>query len=194
MNINNRPLFSAGGFVIYTMKKNVFTQAICFLFLYLLSCNNPVQQAAPVTDTAAVPATASVIKPPATAFELDEKLAAIDSMVFVFYKDPYTKDSLRYSRFYTQYSTTDSAALQVLISNSKDSFVKYEIPKPCRNEGKVWCYGKGKILQTMYFSERCPDCCHIYLIKDGFFYYMPLQPKLQQLLKQLKPKAKEIKG
>ncbi len=154
-----------------------------------VSCNSH-DTAATKSDTHVTDTQAPAAKVPVTTVEIDTRLQLIDSLIFVFYKDPYSKDSLRYSRFYTQYSSTDSSLVQALIDNTMLPFVKLEKVKPCRNEGKLWCYGGGKILQTIYFSTLAPACSHIYLIKDGFFYYSPLQESLLQVLKKLKPLSK----
>jgi len=124
--------------------------------------------------------------------ELDNRLLAADSLVFVFYKDPYGDDSLRYTRFYTQLSTTDTTDISLLLQNLKQPFTKFENVKMCRSEGKIWCYAKGKVFQTIPFSTRCNDCCFIYLIKDGYFFYIKLDTALSERLSILKPLSKSI--
>jgi hypothetical protein len=42
---------------------------------------------------------------------LDSRLANADSVVMLFYKDPHGTDSLRYTRYYTQYNSNDTALL-----------------------------------------------------------------------------------
>ena len=147
-----------------------------------LSCNAPVKQ--DQTSNSFLTAT--------NAIELDNRLLAADSMVVVFYKDPYGDDSLRYTRFYTQLSTTDTIDISLLLQNLNQPFAKFEQVKKCRSEGKIWCYAKGKIFQTISFSTRCDDCCYIYLIKDGFFFYMKLGTALSERLTILKPLSKNM--
>lgn len=124
--------------------------------------------------------------------ELDNRLVMADSLVFVFYKDPYGDDSLRYTRYFTQLSSTDTNDISLLKQNLKLPFTKFEKVKNCRSEGKIWCYEKGKIFQTVYFATRCDDCCFIYLIKDGFFFYMQLDTAFSERLSILKPLSKSI--
>lgn len=147
----------------------------------LLSCNEPARNKEPNSFQTAT-----------KGMELDTRLAAADSLVFVFYKDPYSSDSLRYTRFYAQYATTDSNDIKLLLQTLDVPFIKQEKVKKCRSEGKIWCYAKGKIFQTVYFSTRCDDCCFTYLIKDGYFFYMKLDDSLVNRLAVLKPRSKEI--
>jgi len=121
-----------------------------------------------------------------TAVELDARFLAADSLVVVFYKDPYGADSLRYTRYYTKLSTIDTNNVALLLQNLSKPFAKFEKVKNCRSEGKVWCYSKGRIFQTVSFSTRCTDCCFVYFIKDGYFFYTPLDTALSKKLAVLK--------
>jgi hypothetical protein len=148
--------------------------------LLLLSCNTPTAD----KETKPLPTNAAV-----TAFDLDARLTKTDSIILFFYDDPYGNDSLRYTRYYTQTSTTDTAIIKSLLFNLKSTVDKAEQLRHCRSEGKVFCYSQGKVFQTIYFSTRCADCCHLYLIKDGFFYYTPLSADFRQSLDVLKAHA-----
>lgn len=122
---------------------------------------------------------------------LDPRVSGTDSMVFVFYTDPYTKDSLRYTRYYTSYHSTDTNHLSVLMKALKDDTERFSKTKPCRNEGKIWCFRDGGVVQTIYFSTRQPGCHYIYFIKNGLFYYSSLPVSLETLLGSLKKLAVE---
>jgi len=121
-----------------------------------------------------------------TGVELDTRFLAADSLVVVFYKDPYGNDSLRYTRYYTKLSTIDTNNVALLLQNLSKPFAKFEKVKNCRSEGKVWCYSKGSIFQTVSFSTRCTDCCFVYFIKDGYFFYTPLDTALAERFSVLK--------
>lgn len=123
--------------------------------------------------------------------ELDNRFVTADSLVVVFYKDPYGKDSLRYTRFYTQYTTVDKNDIEIVLTNLKEPFTKTEKVRKCRSEGKIWCYRKGAIFQTLYFASFNNDCNFIYTIKDGYFFYEQLNDELALRLKVLKAFAKE---
>lgn len=124
--------------------------------------------------------------------QLDERLQHADSLVFVFYKDPHGKDSLRYTRYYTQYSTTDAALIRIVIENLKDSTQRFEKIKQCHSEGKIWCFAKSEIFQTIYFSAHNKECSFVYIIKNGQFYYSDISSGLSKKLAELKPKASEL--
>jgi hypothetical protein len=127
---------------------------------------------------------------PKTGFELDGRFSEMDSAVFVFYDDPFGSDSLRYTRFYKQHGTSADSLIGPLAQALKLPFAKFEKVKPCRAEGKVWLFAKGKIFQTVYFSRGHGACSFMYVIKDGFFYYMDIQQPMIDQLAIIKPLAK----
>jgi hypothetical protein len=128
---------------------------------------------------------------PATAFDLDERFEQADSIVVVFYKDPYGPDSLRYTRYYTQASLTDNASIEHLKKQLRERYAQEE-KRACRSEGKIWCFSKGKVFQTVYFSTKCNDCCYLYLIKDGNFYYSQTTTAFAEWLNKIKPTTQEV--
>lgn len=123
--------------------------------------------------------------------QIDARLKTVDSLVLVFYKDPFGPDSIRYTRYYTQVSANSDADLTILQQQLKQGSEKKEQRNSCRGEGKIWCYTKGKITQTLYFTTVGKDCEKLYLIKDGFFYYSPIDAELVQWLQRWKPLASE---
>ncbi len=138
-------------------------------------------------NSQAVPAIANIVN----GIELDKRFSSADSLVVVFYKDPFGNDSLRYTRYYNQHVTTDSTFVTELLYNLNQPFTKQEKIKPCRSEGKVWMYSQGKLFQTIYFAYNKSDCYFLYLIKDGFFYYMDVKKTLLDKLNAAKKLAKE---
>jgi hypothetical protein len=124
-------------------------------------------------------------------FNLDPRLHQTDSLVISFYKDPYGEDSIRYTRYYTQTSVTDQTGIKALKDQLNEIFIKKEHHDNCRGEGKIWCFSKGRIFQTVYFSTRCNECCFVYLIKDGNFYYSPLSGQFSAWLSGQKLLSKE---
>ena len=125
---------------------------------------------------------------------LDPRFNQADSLVVVFYKDPYGEDSLRYTRFYTQSAVTDTAGINILKAQLNSAIKKENQIRDCRNEGKIWCFSNGRVFQTIYFSTRCDDCCFVYLIRDGNFYYSSLFPRFSDWLAKIKPISKEPEG
>lgn len=128
---------------------------------------------------------------PQTGLALDNRFGSADSLVFVFFNDPFTPDSLQYTRYYKQYSTTVPADIQSVLAALNSTFTKEERPRPCRNEGKAWIFSKNKIFQTVYFGWSKNNCAFIYLIKDGFFYYTDIKTAFISTLTNSKAKATE---
>lgn len=160
------------------------------LMLLFTACNNGRDQ--PKKDVTTI--TTTVAQDPgegASILQLDERLNSADSLVFVFYKDPHGKDSLRYTRYYREYQSTDSATILGVINNLKDSTQRLEKIKNCHSEGKIWCFAKGNVFQTIYFSAQNKDCSFVYIIKNGQFYYSNISKELVTQLERLKPLAKE---
>jgi hypothetical protein len=162
------------------MKTVVIYIGIILITAFLFSCKD--------NDTTKQEQKGSVSS---TAIDLDERFKTADSLVVVFYKDPYGEDSLRYTRYYTQAFVTDTKAISVLQKELAQTFGKQEKRNSCRGEGKIWCFTKGKIFQTLYFSTRCDDCCYLYLIKDGNFYYSRISSSMISWLAGLKPLSAE---
>lgn len=124
--------------------------------------------------------------------KLDSRLASADSLVILFYKDPHGTDSLRYTRYYKQYNSTDSNLLADLKANLLASTVKLERIKNCRSEGKIWVFKQGQIFQTIFFSSKDAECSFLYIIKDGWFYYSAMPYGFAVQLKSLQKMAVEI--
>ncbi len=132
--------------------------------------------------------------PNTTILMLDEKLNNVDSMVYVFYKDPLGKDSLRYTRYYTQYSTTKIADINTIKAQINLPTERLEKVRKCRSQGKVWCFSKGEIFQTLYFSDFGGECSFMFFIKNGLFYYSELLPNSKQSIVELKKFSKQAKS
>jgi len=131
---------------------------IVILALFSISCNETVKRPAEMKAQSAL--------------DLDPRLKNIDSLVIVYYDDPFGEDSLRYTRYYKQVNAVPGDSL---FGQLKGTHLQGE-KKTCRGEGKIWCYKEGKIVQTLYFSTRCEECCFLYLIRDGNFYYSRANP------------------
>jgi len=170
------------------MKFLLFTTSLAVLLL--TACNNgnehPKKDVAPIATTVdSDPGEGAAI------MELDDRLNKTDSLVFVFYKDPHGKDSLRYTRYYKEFHSIDTGIIHLLKVNLKDSTQRLEKIKNCRSEGKIWCFTKGNVFQTIYFSAHNKECNFVYIIKNGQFYYSVMSIALANKLSDLKLLAKE---
>jgi hypothetical protein len=130
-------------------------------------------------------------KDPQLLFQVDSLLPRVDSMVFVYFDDPFGKDSLRYTRFYTQFSWMGMDSTSGYIQPMNESVKAVESKRNCRIEGKIWCYSAGKMVQTIYWASQPTGCRFQYLIRDGLFYYVSLTDQQFNWLNQFRTRAKK---
>lgn len=113
-----------------------------------------------------------------------------DSVQILFFTDPFGKDSLRYTRYFKYYNTSDTSAVQPLLKNLDQLFLLRTEVMKCRSEGKIFFFKGAQELKTVYFNTQANgDCAYLYFIKDGGFYYFQIQPATAALLRKLKPLA-----
>ncbi len=113
-----------------------------------------------------------------------------DSVQILFFTDPFGKDSLRYTRFFKHYNTSEDSTVQPLLKNLDQLFLLRTEVMKCRSEGKIFFFKGTQELKTVYFSTQANgDCAYMYFIKDGGFYYFQIQPATAALLRKIKPKA-----
>lgn len=170
------------------MKKVIY-KCFCFCTVLLFACSDnqqrkeSPQREVSMNDTA-VSGDLSII-------QLDENLKQADSLVIVYYKDPHGTDSLRYTRYYTQYAVTDTTFIHLVKEQLTAKTEKLDKIKACRSEGKIWCFSAGDIFQTIYFSALNEECNFLYIIKNGQFYYSSLNPDFSRKLYSFKVLAKD---
>ena len=123
-----------------------------------------------------------------TGLQFQPRVQKGDSIQIVYYKNP-DGEAKRYSRFYTEYNSNDTALINALKKSIDKHFVRIEKVKDCRNEGKFHFFSAGNPMQTIYFANRGDSCNHLYFIQDGWFFYMDMDSATASLLKSYKPKA-----
>ena len=127
---------------------------------------------------------------PKTGLEAEPLISKTDSLQIIYYDDP-DGDSLRYTRFYSYLSSTDSGFIQQVVQQLNQPFQQLNENKPCRSEGKIYLYQKAESAKTIYFSTRCDSCCYLYFIKDGAFLYFPMAPEVGEIIKKKKSEAQK---
>ena len=165
---------------------------LIILSVLLFACNQ--RKPTEITPATILTGVEDNYTPNTTILMLDERLNNVDSLVYVFYKDPLGKDSLRYTRYYTQYSTINTKDISILKAQINQPTERIEKVKKCRSQGKIWCFTKGEIFQTLYFSDFGNNCSFMFFIKNGQFYYCSLQNNLKKILSSFKSISKEIKA
>ncbi len=168
------------------MKFCIFISTISIFLLF--ACNNGNDKSKPTQVPAREQGKTAELS---SIMQMDPRLQGADSLVFVFYKDPHGLDSLRYTRYYREFHTTDPLIIDLLQNNLANSSQRFEKVRPCRSEGKIWCFSKGEIFQTVYFSAQNQSCSFVYIIHHGQFYYSDLDGSLAKKLAELKPDARE---
>src|SRR5688572_30685535 len=117
--------------------KVISATGIFIISALLFSCDVPVQK--PVEGKASIE----------NGISLDNRFEQTDSIVIVFYKDPFGGDSLRYTRYYTQVTSTGMEDIAIMLEQLKINFQQEAKRGNCRNEGKIWCFTRGKVFQTL---------------------------------------------
>lgn len=184
----------------YTVRKLYFEHIFLALFIFttiasLPACETTTTKTIEVSDTEmeSVDGSAGAIK---TYTGLDiAGLHQADSVQILFFTDPFGKDSLRYTRFYKHYNTSDDSTVQPLLKNLDQLFLLRTEVMKCRSEGKIFFFNGTQELKTVYFNTQANgDCAYLYFIKDGGFYYFQVQPATAALLRKLKPLAVKPKA
>ncbi len=128
-----------------------------------------------------------------TGLDIAQELRNADSVQCLYFKDPFGKDSLRYTRFFKYYNTHDTALVNPILRNIDQPFILRNEKMNCRSEGKLFFFQKNQALKTVYFNTASSaDCTYLYFIKDGAFYYFPVNPHVLALLKAHKKLSKEV--
>ena len=114
--------------------------------------------------------------------DLMPEMAETDSLELIFFRTP---DSPRY---FTYIPTTDKELINALV---KDVSSKQQPENPCMKEGKIYCFKKGEIFNTIFFAYTDPDCRLLRYIKNGKLYYFPLGETVKMKLETYKVAARE---
>lgn len=118
-----------------------------------------------------------------TGIEIEPVISLADSVQVIFYDDP-MGDSLRYSRYFTYVSTSDSAFLTLLKSELSQVSQLSMFVRKCRSEGKIYLFKNGEPIKTVFFSTQINNCRYLYFIKNGLFYYFDLLVPFSDELKK----------
>lgn len=156
-----------------------------FFSLLLFGCGNP--QTGERSSSAVNADSVMLIT---TGIDLAPALAETDSVAILFYKDPFGGEPDRYTRYYTQFNTATDSVIRVLKTNLAATY-REDTLRQCRSEGKIFCFVKGKPVQTIYFTHQSEACFHLYFIHTGRYYYLPFDKSLETRLRQLKQEAWE---
>jgi hypothetical protein len=114
--------------------------------------------------------------------DLMPEMAQTDSLELIYFRSP---DS---PRFFTYMPVTDKELISALVT---DVSGKIQPENQCIKEGKIYCFKKGEIFNTIFFAYTASDCNVLRYIKNGKLYYFPLSDALSKKLGHYKLTARE---
>jgi len=158
--------------------------AIALVFL-LANCNPATAPKQPSEE-----ATADTITLITTGTTLEPRFLIMDSIAVLFYNDPFGGDAERYTRYYKTFLSNSDSIIGFLQANMALPFTEDSL-RSCRSEGKVFCFSKGKVIQTVYFNKKKEGCYQLYFINTGRYFYFKPMPALVAQLAKVKTMAKE---
>jgi hypothetical protein len=110
-----------------------------------------------------------------------DQINAADSAVIIYYKTPANP------RFYRVLKMLDLDVLQPMIADVNSATIAPN--NNCPSLGKLYFYGKGDIVDVVYFSNA-DSCKSFSFIKNGEKYATRMGEKSQQLIDSLSVVAK----
>jgi len=156
--------------------------------LLLGACTNQPEHKSGQTGTE-TDTVSSAVPAPGTLRSREPLLFDADSVQAIYYDNP-DGDTLRYARFFTYSTITDTAQIGALQQELAAPHSLETAARGCRSEGKLYFY-KGEQVRTLYFSGRAEPCSYFYLIRDGQFYYLPFSDRSKALLQEWKKGARK---
>jgi hypothetical protein len=156
-------------FYLLHMRYPIITFA---LFLCLSSCTRGDRQIkTKKPDQTYVP-----IKPKG----MMDQISLADSAACIYYNKPSNP------RFFKVTKVRDLGLLKTVISDVNSGSIS--VSASCQTLGKFYFYGKGDIVDVVYFSNE-DSCMSFSFIKNGEKYYARMGEKSQQLIDSLHKKA-----
>ncbi len=130
-----------------------------------------------------------------TGLDIVPELRTADSVQCLYFKDPFGKDSLRYTRFFKYFNTHDTTVLNPILRNIDQPFILRNQIMNCRSAGKLFFFQKNQPLKTIYFNTNTASgCAFLYFIKDGAFYYFPVNSTVIALLQATQKRTNEVEA
>jgi len=111
--------------------------------------------------------------------DLMPKMTELDSIEVLYFKTPGN------DRFFTYLPSREVGLMEGIVSNLKQAA---RTDSSCSKEGKIYCFAKGNVFNTLYFSLS--DCAELRFIVNGSLYHFPMNSHLKTLLKQAKNRAR----
>ncbi len=156
-------------FYLFVMKYLIITIAI---FVGLSSCiRGDIEHQSKKFEGTYVP-----IKPKG----MMDQINLADSAACIYYDKPSNP------RFFKVTKVKDMGLLKTVIADINSGSISGS--KTCQTHGKFYFYGKGDIVDVVYFSNE-DSCMSFSFVKNGEKYYSRMSEGAQQLIDSLRKKA-----
>ena len=120
-----------------------------------------------------------------TGLDLMPEMVETDSIQIIYFKSP---DEPRY---FTYTAVSDLGFIKSLVGDITAETIS---ENPCMKEGKIYCYKKGEIFNTIFFAYIDDECSFLRYIKNGNLYYFKMSPEVKGGLKRFKDTSVEPKA
>jgi hypothetical protein len=117
-----------------------------------------------------------------TGKELMPEMLETDSIELIYFRTP---DSVRY---FTYLPLTDEEFIREIV---EDVTGEVQEENPCSKEGKIYCFRKGQIFNTIFFAYTTEDCSLFRYIKNGNLYHFKMSKDVKEKLAKFKSFARE---
>ena len=112
-------------------------------------------------------------------------LASSDSAVVMYYHSPGDP------RFFNMIKLSDKNPLTTITDDVNKKVIAAK--DTCTTQGKIYFYGKGGAVETIYFS-RNKDCMTLSFIKTGEKYFTSMSKETRELLDSLEKNVTVLPG
>ncbi len=109
-----------------------------------------------------------------------DQISLADSAAWIYYDKPSNP------RFFKVTKVKDMGLLKTVIADINSGSISGS--KTCQTHGKFYFYGKGDIVDVVYFSNE-DSCMSFSFVKNGEKYYSRMSEGAQQLIDSLRKKA-----
>ena len=120
-----------------------------------------------------------------TGKDLMPEMLQTDSLQIIYFK------STDEPRYFTYASTNDPVFIRAL---TNDVTAETQAENPCKKEGKIYCYRKGEVFNTIFFAYLDGGCTFFRYIKNGNLYYFNMSDQVKKGLSGYKSTAIEPKA
>lgn len=117
-----------------------------------------------------------------TGKELMPEMLDTDSLVIIYFKSP------QETRYFTYVPVNNDELIKQLVN---DATAEVTSENPCLKDGKIYCYRRGEIFNTIFFGYLDDECTILRYIKNGNLYHFSMSDRTKSFLQEYRGKAIE---